>query len=118
MNDEKSEKENCLFCKIAAGEMNTEMLYSGDQAVAFNDVNPQADVHVLVVPKKHYRDMNEAPKEIAAECFSVVKKMALEKDIEKTGYRVVINCGSDGGQEVGHLHFHLLGGRKMQWPPG
>lgn len=113
--------EDCLFCKIASGETDTDFVYSDDQVVVFEDINPQAPVHLLIVPKKHIADLNSLEKkdgEIIFHVYQVAKKLAADKEIADSGYRIVSNCGDDGGQTVYHIHFHLLGGRSLQWPPG
>jgi histidine triad (HIT) family protein len=113
--------ENCLFCKIVSGEMNTDFVYSDDKVAAFEDINPQAPVHLLIVPRTHIEDLNhleEGDGDLIAHIYQVAKKLAAENDIAESGYRIVSNCGDDGGQTVYHIHFHLLGGRAMQWPPG
>lgn len=113
--------EDCLFCKIVSGEMDTDFVYSDDKVVAFEDINPQAPVHLLIVPKNHIEDLNQLEEidgDLIAHIYQVAKKLAAEKDIAESGYRIVSNCGDDGGQTVYHIHFHLLGGRAMQWPPG
>lgn len=112
--------EDCLFCKIAAGDMNTDFLYEDDQVVAFRDINPVAPVHILVIPKKHVASADELEKEdnrLIGHIFQIIKKIAAEEELNN-GYRIVNNCGEEGGQTVNHLHFHLLGGRNLQWPPG
>lgn len=111
---------DCIFCKIAAGEFGTEFLHEDDQVVAFRDINPVAPVHILIVPKQHIPSANEltdADSQLIGHIFQVAKRIAAQENL-KNGYRVVNNCGSDGGQTVGHIHFHLLGGRTLQWPPG
>ncbi|RCW58260.1 MULTISPECIES: histidine triad nucleotide-binding protein [Halanaerobium] len=112
---------DCLFCKISAGKMDTDFVYEDDKLVVFEDINPQAPVHLLIVPKKHIADLNnleESENELIGHVYQVAKKMAAEKGIADSGYRLVSNCGDDGGQTVFHIHFHLLGGRTLQWPPG
>ena len=113
--------KDCLFCKIAAGEMETDFVYQDEKVVAFKDLNPQAPVHLLIVPKKHISDLNNLQSEdseLIGHIYQVAKKMAAKYEIADSGYRLVSNCGDDGGQTVYHIHFHLLGGRKLQWPPG
>jgi histidine triad (HIT) family protein len=113
--------KDCLFCKIAAGEMETNFVYQDEKVVAFKDLNPQAPVHLLIVPKKHISDLNNLQSEdneLIGHIYQVAKKMAAKYEIADSGYRLVSNCGDDGGQTVYHIHFHLLGGRKLQWPPG
>ena len=111
---------DCIFCKIARNEIPSKKLYEDDEMVAFNDLEPQAPVHVLIIPKAHISSANEIIAEnsdIIGKIFMVAAKIAKEQGLDK-GYRVVNNCGEDGGQTVKHLHFHLLGGRKMHWPAG
>ena len=111
---------DCIFCKIARNEIPSKKLYEDDEMVAFNDLEPQAPVHVLIIPKAHISSANEITAEnsdIIGKIFMVAAKIAKEQGLDK-GYRIVNNCGEDGGQTVKHLHFHLLGGRKMHWPAG
>ncbi len=111
---------DCLFCKIVAGKIPCNNVYEDDKVIAFTDINPQAPVHILIIPKKHITsvaDTSEREMDIYARIMSVGKRLAEEFGL-KGGYRLVTNIGKDGGQAVDHLHFHLLGGRKMGWPPG
>jgi len=113
--------EDCLFCRIASGEMDTDFVYEDEQLIVFKDINPQAPVHLLIVPKKHISDLNNlqsADNDLIGHVYQIAKKMAAEHDIAESGYRLVSNCGEQGGQTVYHIHFHLLGGRELQWPPG
>ena len=110
--------ENCLFCRIASGEIPSSKVYEDDRVLAFRDIDPQAPVHVLVIPKQHFANITEADGETTAYLFDVVKKLVKELGVDETGFRVVINTGEDGQQSVKHLHLHILGGRSMQWPPG
>jgi histidine triad (HIT) family protein len=111
---------SCLFCKIIDGSIPSTRVYEDEQCIAFADINPQAPVHLLIIPRKHILSLAEATTEDSA-LFShllwTVAEIAREKNLA-TGYRVVINIGANGGQTVGHLHLHLLGGRRMSWPPG
>lgn len=113
---------DCIFCKIVAGEVPSQKVYEDDSVIAFKDLSPKAPVHVLIVPKKHIQSVahfQAEDKELAAHIFvDVVPKLAAELGVADAGFRLVINTGDDGGQTVGHLHVHLLGGRKMTWPPG
>ena len=113
---------DCIFCKIAAGEIPSQLVYEDNSVVAFKDLSPKAPVHVLIVPKKHIKSVAQfqaEDKELAAHIFvDVVPQLAAKLGIADNGFRVVINTGDDGGQTVHHLHVHLLGGRKMTWPPG
>jgi histidine triad (HIT) family protein len=111
---------DCLFCKMIAGEIPTKKVYEDDKTFAFHDINPQAPTHVLIVPNKHIVGLKEATPEdaeIIGYCQLVAAKIARERDIEN-GYRTVYNVGPGAGQSVFHLHLHLLGGRKLSWPPG
>lgn len=113
--------ENCLFCKIAAGEIPSNKAYEDDAVLAFHDIAPQAPVHVLIVPKKHVKDITalaEGDSALLSRMVSVANRLAVELNIDKSGFRIVTNVGADGGQSVAHLHLHLLGGRSLQWPPG
>ena len=112
---------DCLFCKIAKGEIPSSKVYEDDKVYAFRDIEPQAPVHVLIIPKEHIASANELNEEncsIVAHIFAVAAKIAAAEGVADGGYRIVNNCGEDGGQTVKHLHFHLLGGRSLQWPPG
>lgn len=99
---------DCIFCKIANGEMGTEFVYEDETAVVFKDLNPKADIHLLVVPKEHVKDLNECSDVLIGKLMSVVKKVTGQKDIKS--FRTVINTGKDAGQEVFHLHIHILSG--------
>ena len=112
---------DCLFCKIIAGEIPSAKVYENDKVYAFRDINPEAPVHVLIVPKEHIASANELTAEnagVIADVFLAAKEIAAREGIAEGGYRIVNNCGADGGQTVGHLHFHMLGGRSLAWPPG
>jgi histidine triad (HIT) family protein len=111
---------DCLFCKIIAGEIPSKKVYEDEHTYAFDDINPQAPTHVLVVPKKHVRGLKEAAVEDAqliGYCQLAAANIARQRNIED-GYRTVLNVGPRAGQSVFHLHVHLLGGRNLQWPPG
>lgn len=111
---------DCIFCKIVDGEIPTNKLYEDDQILAFSDMSPQAPVHFLVVPKKHIQSLDQATGEgqdLLGHILLKIPQIAKEQGIEN-GYRVVINTGEEGGQTVEHLHFHILGGRTLEWPPG
>lgn len=112
--------EGCLFCRIVAGEIPSSKVYEDDKVIAFHDIDRKAPVHVLIIPKKHYASVSETPEEdmgIFAHIMSVAKKLAAEFELDD-GFRIVVNTGKDGGQSVPHVHFHLLGGRALAWPPG
>ena len=111
----------CLFCKIAAGKTDTEIEYEDEKVVVFKDIKPQAPIHLLIVTKKHIPNLNDIEmhdKELVGHIYQVAAALAEKKGIAEDGYRVVSNCNKEGGQTVDHLHFHLLGGRQLQWPPG
>ena len=111
---------DCVFCKIASGEIPSKKAYEDDKICAFYDLDPQAPVHILIIPKEHIASAREITPEnsgIVAHIFEVAEKLAEENHLDN-GFRIVNNCGEDGGQTVQHLHFHLLGGRSMKWPPG
>lgn len=107
---------DCIFCKIINKEIPSTVVYEDDEILAFNDVNPMAPVHVLIIPKKHMSGISEINEEdiaVVGKIQFIAKKIASEMGIEYTGYRLVSNCGEDAGQTVKHLHYHLLGGKKM-----
>lgn len=108
--------EDCLFCKIVNGEIPSSKVYEDEEILAFNDINPVAPVHVLIIPKKHITSLahiQEGEEEIISKIFRVINKIAEEKGVKESGYRVVTNVGEDGGQVVKHLHFHLIAGEKL-----
>jgi histidine triad (HIT) family protein len=108
--------ENCIFCKIIKGEIPSEKVYEDENVLAFKDINPAAPIHVLIIPKKHIENILEIRKEDAqllSEIFEAIKKVAEIVGVEKDGFRIISNCGKDAGQEVMHLHFHLLAGGKL-----
>lgn len=112
---------NCLFCKIVDGSIPSKKAYEDDDILAFHDINPQAPVHILVIPKTHKAtllELEEADKTLVGKIHLVINQLAREKKVAEDGFRVVVNCGRKAGQEVFHIHFHLLGGRSMHWPPG
>jgi histidine triad (HIT) family protein len=111
----------CIFCRIIRKEIPSNIVYEDDNIIAFKDINPQAPVHLLVVPKKHIPNLLEVEEKdsfLILEITRVIKELAKTYNIDDKGFRVVINTGDEGGQTVHHLHFHLLGGRFMTWPPG
>ncbi|BDR67807.1 histidine triad nucleotide-binding protein [Clostridium tetani] len=113
--------ENCIFCKIVKGDIPSEKVYEDELILAFKDISPSAPTHVLVIPKKHIKNLNELSDndaKIISHIYIKIKELAQQLDINEKGYRVVTNCGEQGGQTVEHIHFHLLGGRNLQWPPG
>ncbi|MFN2637143.1 MAG: histidine triad nucleotide-binding protein [Gemmatimonadaceae bacterium] len=111
--------EPCIFCKIARGEIHANMVMNSKEIAAFRDLNPQAPTHILVIPKKHVGSLDDAAdSKLLGEMLSLAAAIARQEKIARSGYRVVINTGADGGQSVSHLHLHVLGGRAMSWPPG
>lgn len=112
---------DCVFCKIASHEIPTDLIYEDDDIIAFKDINPQAPVHLLIVPKKHIKsilEITDEDKNLAYKIVKIAQKLAIDMGLASKGFRLVINTGDDGGQSVAHLHVHLLGGRSMKWPPG
>lgn len=112
---------DCLFCKIIHGEIPSTKVFEDEQVYAFLDIDPQAPTHIVLVPKVHIASANEITEEnmaVVGHIFAVAAKLAEEQGFADTGYRIVNNCGQDGGQTVRHLHFHLLAGRNLGWPPG
>ncbi len=112
---------DCLFCKIAQGEIPAKLIYEDAQVVAFNDINPQAPQHVLLIPRKHIPttlDLTEEDMGLIGHIYRVAGNIAVQLGVAEEGFRLVNNCNEAGGQVVWHLHFHLLGGRQMGWPPG
>ena len=105
--------DNCLFCKIIAGEIPGNVVYENDKVFAFHDINPQAPVHVLIVPKKHMANILECDAETAAALTDAVRAVAKQEGVAESGFRVISNCGHDGAQSVNHLHVHLLGGAAL-----
>lgn len=113
--------EECLFCRIIKGDVPSTKVYEDDLVYAFKDINPQAPVHVLIIPKKHISgvpDIMDDDKELIGHIYRVASRIAKEKACLQCGFRIVVNSGPDAGQTVFHLHFHLLGGRTLRWPPG
>jgi histidine triad (HIT) family protein len=111
----------CLFCRIIKKEIPGRIVYEDDAVLAFEDINPQAPVHILVVPKKHIdslSNLTKADHDLIGSLFLIVNSLAKTRNLAQAGFRTVVNTGPDGGQTVYHLHVHLLGGRQMTWPPG
>ena len=107
---------DCLFCKIISGEIKSDKVYEDNDLIAFKDINPKGPVHILFVPKKHYATLNDIPEKewpLVAKIFSVIQKIAAELGVAQTGYRALINTNKDSGQEVFHIHWHLIGGKKL-----
>ena len=112
---------DCLFCKIAAGEIPADIVHETDDVLAFRDINPRAPTHVLVIPRRHIATINDLTpddREIVGELYLAAAKIAAEEGHAEDGYRVVMNCNAAAGQTVFHIHLHLLGGRILGWPPG
>ena len=108
--------EDCLFCKIVKGEIPSTKVYEDDEVLAFEDINPAAPIHILVIPKKHITSLAHLQKEdetVVGKIYNVMNRIAEEKGFKEDGYRVIVNCGKNGGQEVMHLHFHLLAGKQF-----
>jgi len=107
---------DCIFCKIVAGEIPSDIIYQDEEAIAFRDIEPQAPVHLLIIPRKHIpslADLTEAESSLVAHMVNIANQLAAKEGISASGYRLVINCGEQGGQLVPHLHMHLLGGRQL-----
>lgn len=114
-------EQNCLFCRIGAGEIPADIVYQDERCVAFRDTNPQAPVHVLVIPREHMESLDEATQKdetMLGHLLRVAARVANEQGISESGYRVAINTGAGAGQSIFHLHLHVLGGRQLNWPPG
>jgi len=110
---------DCLFCKMVAGEIKPDIVYQDETVLAFRDINPQAPVHILIIPKKHVETLNDLDdSDLAGHLLKTAVSLAKQEGLAEDGYRTVFNCNKNGGQEVFHLHLHLLGGRQMSWPPG
>lgn len=112
---------DCIFCKIAAGEIPAAKLYDDGEVLAFRDINPEAPVHLLVIPRRHIatlNDLTEADAALIGRLYLAAKRLAAESGVADSGYRTVINCNRDAGQIVFHVHLHLLAGRELGWPPG
>ncbi len=112
---------DCLFCRIIKKDIPSKIIYQDDRIFAFEDINPQAPTHILIIPKQHFASLKEAPaesQELLGHILIQAREIARELGLQESGYRLVLNTGRDSGQEVFHIHFHLLGGRSMSWPPG
>ncbi len=113
--------EDCIFCKIINKKIPASIVFEDEKMIAFNDINPQAPIHILLIPREHFASLNDIPEEkksILSHLLLKARQIAQEKGIAEKGYRIVLNTEKDSGQEVFHIHFHLLGGRRMHWPPG
>jgi len=113
--------DDCLFCRIVAGEVPAQVVYSDDELLAFRDIQPQAPVHVLVIPRKHiptFGDLSDEDEVLVGRIARAAARIAEQEGVSKSGYRSVVNAGPDANQSVPHLHLHVLGGRPMSWPPG
>lgn len=107
---------DCIFCKIANKEINSDFVYEDDEIIAFKDINPQAPIHILVIHKKHIEsiiDLTDEDEMLVGKMYTAVRKIAKKLNIEESGFRLIVNCGKDAGQEVPHLHFHILAGKKL-----
>ena len=113
--------EDCIFCQIVKGKMPSKKVYEDEHVYAFHDISPAAPTHILVIPKKHIAtlmDLKEEDQFLAGKVMAAIQKIAKEYQLDEKGFRVVNNVGEEGGQTVYHIHFHLLGGRTLTWPPG
>ena len=113
--------EDCLFCRILSGDIPAEIIHESDTAIAFRDINPQAPTHVLIIPRRHIATINDlepGDEPVIGSLYLAAKQIAAEEGLADNGYRVVLNCNEGAGQSVFHLHLHLLGGRRLDWPPG
>ncbi|MBH09635.1 MAG: histidine triad nucleotide-binding protein [Candidatus Marinimicrobia bacterium] len=112
---------HCLFCKISTGDTPADVVFENDRVIAFRDINPQAPIHILIIPKTHIptlNDLEDQHTELVGELIQVAKDIAKSQGVSENGYRIGFNCNDDGGQTVFHIHLHLLGGRSFSWPPG
>jgi histidine triad (HIT) family protein len=112
---------DCLFCRISNGQIPAKIVYQDDKAMAFEDIHPEAPIHVIIIPKKHIPtvlDITDEDQDIMGYLYLVAKKIAINKSLTKDGFRLVVNCGKSGGQEILHIHINMLGGRLFSWPPG
>jgi histidine triad (HIT) family protein len=106
---------DCLFCKIVAGEIPSNKVAENEKFLAFHDINPKAPIHVLVVPKDHYESFHTVESSVMSEMTQFIQELSIKLGIDENGYRIISNIGDDGGQEIKHLHFHILGGAKLKW---
>ncbi len=113
--------QDCLFCRIVAGEVKADVVFETDDVIAFRDINPQAPTHVLAIPKRHIatlNDLSDEDAETVGALYLAARDIAVQEDIAAAGYRTVVNCNEAAGQTVFHIHLHILGGRRLEWPPG
>lgn len=110
--------QDCIFCKIAKGEIPADIVYQDEVVVAFRDIHPQAPIHILIIPRQHISTWNDPVEEVIVPMWQAAQRIAQSFDVAESGYRVVANCNRDAGQEVFHIHLHLLGKRPLKWPPG
>lgn len=114
-------EQDCLFCKILAGEIPADIVYESNEAIGFRDINPQAPTHVVIIPRQHIatiNDLDSGDEPVVGSLFLAARKIAAEEGLADDGYRVVMNCNAAAGQTVFHIHLHLVGGRALGWPPG
>jgi histidine triad (HIT) family protein len=114
-------EHDCLFCKIAQGDIPADIIYEDDRVIAFDDIHPKAPIHKLIIPRKHIATVNDLSiedNELIGHMTQIAKKLAKDFEVDQSGYRILMNCNKNAGQEVFHLHMHLLGGRVLTWPPG
>ena len=112
--------QDCIFCKIINNQIKSDIIYQDNKILVFKDINPEAPVHLLIIPKEHIKnisEINSSNSDIIKHIFEKISELAVNLNINKDGYRVITNCGKHGGQTVEHLHFHVLAGRQLQWPP-
>ncbi len=120
-NKIKEIMEDCLFCKIRDKKIKSDIIYEDEEILAFKDINSQAPLHVLIIPRKHIEkisDIDEKNSYLIGKMIIVARKIAKDAGVQENGYRLIFNCGPDAGQVIFHIHLHLLGGRKLGWPPG
>lgn len=113
--------DECLFCKILSGEIPAQSVYKDESIFAFYDINPQTPTHILIIPREHFASLDDIPENkqaVLSHLLIKAREIAQQKGLKTSGYRIVLNTGKDAGQAVFHIHFHLLGGRRMAWPPG
>jgi histidine triad (HIT) family protein len=114
-------EQDCIFCQVVAGEISADIVYQDDRAVAFRDINPQAPVHALVIPREHLDSLDDASgrdEAMLGHLLRVAARVANEQGLSESGYRTIVNTGAGAGQSVFHLHLHVVGGRPLHWPPG